>query len=418
MRAFWWDGVLSEASEVVWFQYLSVYLLFLGASAGLIGVIASLTSLASAVSTVPGAAVAESTGRHKSIVLVSTTAGRAVFLVLAVMPWLGNPTITMAVLVAACLLRGGLSSFAAPAWNAVAAEAVPPHVRGRYFAFRNWGKQGTMMLLTPVVGQVLAVAGGASGWQLLWLTSAGIGLGASLCFMRMPPPSKRRVEEVASAPLAPTKPSMRQVLQDVDLLRFVGTTSLFQLSVMIAGPFFTVYLVQDMGASPFWIGMVATASPLTAMLCQPILGPIADRLRPEKLLVYANTIIVLTPVAWLFATDPWHIVAVNLVGGAAWQANQLGSFNFLLAIAPERRLPSYSAAHQLGLFAVTFIGPITGGLIIGIAGFPTLFVLSAAGRALATVLQQLLLLRVKPPTVQATASIPNTSSLHELPPGR
>ena len=410
MRTLWWEAVFAESSEVVWFQYLTVYLLFLGAGAGLIGALASLTSLASALAAMPGAYLAESTRRYKGIVIAANGASRLVFLLLAVMPWLGGSGLAMAVLVTACLLRGAMSSFAMPAWNALAAGSVPEHTRGRYFAFRNFAKQGTSMALTPLVGLLIGLIGGATGWQLLWLASAGLAFVASACIFVTPPPKRAGASRPeASVPRA-SLPSLREFLTDSTLVRFVGTTSLFQLSVMIAGPFFSVYLVRHLGASTLWVGLVATASPLSATLCQPLLGRIADRISPAGLLVAANAIILFTPLMWLLAFAPWQVVGINLIGGAAWQANQLGSFNFVLARAPEKRLPSYVAVQQMGMYLVSFAGPLAGGLVIGIAGFRVLFLLSAAGRLVATALQYLLLLDRHP--AAAHLSIETTAATH------
>jgi DHA1 family multidrug resistance protein-like MFS transporter len=391
MRRFWWEGVFGESSEVVWFQYLTLYLLFLGAGPGLIGAVTSIISLASALSTVAGAAIAERTGKHKSIVVISNGASRAVFLVMAVLPWAGGATATVGVLIAACVLRGVLSSFCLPAWNAMAADAIPQETRGRYFAFRNFGKQGTSMALTPVVGLLLSVMTGAGGWQLLWLASAGLGVIATVFLVRMPAMASGREHRAAPPMKSEASGSVREILRHPYLMRLVGTTSLFQLSVMVAGPFFSVYLVQHMHASAFWVGIVATASPLTAMLCQPFLGRLADRTNPAMLLVAANALIILTPLFWVVSTAPWHVVLINLIGGAAWQANQLATFNSILENAPSSRLPSFAAAHQMGMFAVTFVGPLAGGLVIGVAGFRFLFLLSAVGRLVATLLQYRLL---------------------------
>jgi len=393
MRSFWWDGLFAEGGETVWFQFFTLYALFLGAGPGLIGVLTSVSNLASAASTLPGAAFAERTGRYKAIVLAATTSARLVFLVLAAMPWFVDGASAIAVLAVASLLRATLGSFAMPAWNAMAAETVPERVRGRYFAFRNFGRQAVGLVLTPLVGAFLAQAGGAAGWQVLWAGSAALGLTASLFFARIPAPSRRGARGRSPARAGPLSAApLLEALRDTALLRFVGSMSLFQLSVMLAGPFFSVYLVQHLGASPFWVGITAAASPLSAALSQPFAGRLADFVGPRRLLVASNAAIVALPLFWVVAFEPWHIVAVNLIGGAAWAGAQMASFNFLLASAPAKRLPGYTALYQMTQFAVTFAGPLAGGLLIGAFGFRAVFAISAAGRLAATGLQAAFLL--------------------------
>jgi MFS family permease len=261
--------------------------------------------------------------------------------------------------------------------------------------------------LTPLVGLALGSLEGAGGWQLMWTGSLLLGLVASAFLLRMPTRSSKRFESNVKAVKggAPTASSLRHGLADVTLRRFVATSGLFQFSVMLAGPFFAVYLVQQLGASPVWIGLTAAASPLSAALSQAFVGRLADSIGPRRLLVAGNAVIMLTPLMWLLAAEPWHVVVINLIGGSAWQASLAASFNLLVEIAPPSRLPSYTAFHQTGQFAVTFAGPLAGGFLIGVSGFDAVFLLSAIGRLVATGLQVALVL--EEPAPRPKAALPN-----------
>jgi len=175
-------------------------------------------------------------------------------------------------------------------------------------------------------------------------------------------------------------------LRDRRLLWFVGTSAFFQLSVMIAGPFFSIYLVEQLGASTLWVGITAAAMPAAGILAQPLLGRLNDRFGPKWPLVVSGLIFPVAPWLWMVASEPWHIILVNAVAGVLWAANLLASFNLLLEIAPADKRPSYSGLYQAGMFVAAFVGPLAGGFLIAGVGFQTVFFLSGAGRFLATLL--------------------------------
>lgn len=400
MRLFWWEALAGEISEIVWFQYFVVYALTLGASAGLIGGLTAAGSLVSALAMWPGAFLAERTRHYKLIIALSSGGvARICFLVLALAPWFSHGTASLVLLAAVAIVRGFMISVPVPAWHAFAAGTVPAPQRNRYFASRNSGRQLMSLAGTPLVGLVVSELGGAGGWQFLWVMAFAFGALATLLLLKTPAPAVSFIE-----PQNPkAHPPVRGALKDRDLLAFVTTTSLYQLTVAVAAPFFSVYLVQQMHASPFWVGVTATASPLSGMLLQPVVARLADRLGARSLLVLSNALIPVIPFAWLLVDHPYQVVGINLVGGALWAGNQLANFNLLLETAPAERLPSYTAAQQSGLFVAGFVGPLAGGLLVQLGGFEVLFFLSAVGRIVCAALQYRLLpgraktLRVKQP---------------------
>jgi MFS family permease len=388
MRYFWWEGIVGESSEIVFFQYFAVFALTMGAGTSFISVSASLAALTSAAATLFGAFIAERIRRDKAVALTSLLVGRLPFLLLAALPWLADGQTAMLVLGAVFLFKGAATSFSVPAWNGYAAATVAEDVRGRFFAFRNIGRQAIGLVLTPLAGLLLTVNAGAGGWQIAWLVSFVLGMAASCLYARVDAhpvtPVAPKPTQAGPKPLAPAEATGRV---SSALMRFTFTTSLFQTFVMIAGPFFAIYLVREMGASPFWVGITAAASPLSALVSQPFVGRLADTWGPKRLLIAGNLLIILLPFLWLGASEPWHVAMINLIGGGAWAASLMATFNMLLAISPEGQVPRYTAVQQGGLLMASFVGPLIGGAIVPLAGFGAVFLVSGLGRILATALQ-------------------------------
>ena len=387
MRNFWWDGLFAEGSEVIWLQFLSLYALALGAGVGVIGLLVAGSNLLAALSMWPGAVLAERTQRYKFIVvLTGGILGRVALLLLALIPWLATGNVALGLLAAAVALRSVVQALAMPAWHAFAAEFVPARLRGRYFASRNFGRQVTELSVAPIVGFVISHAAGFSGWQAAWFAAFMFGVVSSYFYLRIPTLTAKRPPVVTVKPALP-RPS---ALRDRRLMTFVAMTGLFYFSVMLAGPFFAIYLVRELGGSAMWVGITSAALPVGGIVSQPILARLNDRLGPKWLLVTSGLILPIIPCLWILAAAPWHVIFLNLAAGVAWSAFLLGSFNFLLAIAPAHRRPTYSGMHQAAIFFGGFAGPLAGGFLIPLVGYHVIFALSGLGRGVAT----LMLLRV------------------------
>jgi MFS family permease len=384
MRNLWWDGFFAECTEIIWLQYFTLYALALGAPLGLIGALAAIGNLLAALSMWPGALLAERTRRYKLIVLVAGgVLSRLVILALAALPWVATGDLALGIIVAFAALRGVFGNIALPAWSAFAAEFVPEGARGRYFSSRNLIRQVADLITAPAIGFVIYRMGGMAGWQLAWVAAFVLGMVSTAFYARIPHESTFgvRTPEPKERPV-----SRATVIRDRRLLWFVGTSAFFQMSVMIAGPFFSVYFVRELGASTFWVGITAGAMSLGGIAAQPVLGRLNDRFGPKWLLVTSGLLFPTAPWLWIVASEPWQVIFINLIAGVLWAANLLAGFNLVLAIAPAERRASYAAWHQAGVFFASFLGPLLGGFLIPALGFKMVFFLSGAGRALATLI--------------------------------
>lgn len=380
MRNLWWDGFFAESSETIWLQYFALYALVFGAETWLIGVLAAVGGLLAAASMWPGAHVAERTRRYKRIVLLTGGgAGRLLFLALVAVPWFARGDAALAVLLAVAMGRGFFGSVAMPAWSAFAAEFVPAALRGRYFASRNFARQVAGLAAAPLGGLLIHRIGGLEGWQLAWVLAFLLGAAATGFYARIPSEAASPLPDEA----APSGQGSR-ALRDPNLLWLTGTMGLFHTSVMLAGPFFSVYLVRELGASVLWVGITAAAVPIGGMVAQPMLGQLNDRLGAKWLVVTSGLLLPVLPWLWMAVSEPWHVIFINLAAGALWGAHLLATFNLTLAIAPADRRATYSAVQQGAVFIASAVGPLIGGPLIQVAGYRTVFLLSGLGRLVST----------------------------------
>lgn len=73
----------------------------------------------------------------------------------------------------------------------------------------------------------------------------------------------------------------------------------------------------------------------------------------------------------------------NVVGGAAWAAHNVLSFNLLMEHALPDNIPRYAAAQQTIILTASFVGPTLGTWVVATWDIRTAIIVSAVGRLLA-----------------------------------
>jgi MFS family permease len=326
----------------------------------------------------------ELTGQRKRVVVLTGGGiARLLLLLIALVPLFIQGTAAIYAFIALVALRAFFSQLGYPAWSSMLADLVPAGIRGRYFSARNIGLAVAALIAAPLAGRLADQLGLPRGYQVSFFLAGLIGFGATAIFARIPEPPMPPASQGAS-----TKPEgIRSILHTHP--RFAGFTVvafLWNLSLMIAGPFFSVYLVKDLGASPTQIGLLAAIFSATNIVGQRVWGRLNDRRGAAWVMRLTGFLIPAVPLLWSIAPNPWYLLAVEGLSGFVWAGYSLASFNLLLSLAPAAQRARYTAIYQVSVFTSAFIGPLLGGACAAALGIRPLFWISAAGRTIASTL--------------------------------
>lgn len=361
-------------------NFLSVYAIALGASNAQVGWLAIANGAAGAAALLPGARIAERARSRRWVVLLSGGGvGRLCVLLMAIAPALfGNHEAVLA-LIALTAVRWFAGSLGHPAWMSLLTDIVPVDLRRFYISRRMLGMAAVAAIGAPMAGLLVRFSGGVSSvgaFQWAFLVAFGFGAMSTLVYSRIEEPPRPTDQ-------AKSRGSTRAMLRDRGFMRFLSGTLLLHTTTMIAGPFFAAYLVRDLGASATAVGALATVDALSSVVGQYAAGHIAVRYGSLRLLKGSMFLLPLLPLLWAVSTSPWHPLLPNLIGGAAWAAFNLASFNLLLEYAPPQNLPRYAATHQSAVLASSLIGPVIGTVIVASYGLRAAMLVSSAGRVVA-----------------------------------
>ncbi len=384
MRAFWWDGFFASVPETVLVSYLGLYVIAFGGSKAQVGVATAAASLFAALAFFPGAWFVERYGHRKQVVLATGGGlGRVALFGLVFVPFVADGNVAIWLVIALVSARGFFGYFATPGWTSMTADIVPIGMRGRYFASRNFGMSVAALITLPLAGLALDRIGGLEGWQVVWLGACAAAALSTWAFARIPD-VQPHADAVAVTRAAPRPGVVAELLSDRNMVMYLLGTAVFNLSLTAAGPFFNVYLKENLDASALWIGVLNALPAVTGLAGLVYFGRLMDERGTKWMLVVSGLLIPILPACWLVVTEPWQVVPVNIAGGVMWAGYQLAVLNMTMVMAPPESRARYAAAFHMVVFASAFAGPLLGGVLIGAVGYKFVFAFSAIGRLAGT----------------------------------
>jgi len=396
LRRFWLEGLYSSIGLALTDPFYTLYVLSLGATSGQIGLVNTLSQLSGAMLAIPGAVLAERSGRYKWVALIGQALKQSMWLLMGLAVWLLPPDAALGVVLAGWVAVSIFGTLLGSAWSALVAEIVPTAIRGQYFASRNILIQLSKILIVPVAGLFIKSIGEPLGYQFVFVLAFFFGLGALYYFGNLPEHSR------PSLAAAGEHFSLRETLRGLRLFHnyrnFVLAHTVLNFGVMIGGPFIQVYMVEAAHFDVATVSVVNTVGVVATMISMYAFGRWQDRFGITWIMRFAAAMPVI-PVLWLGVTEPWQGGLVQFYASVAWTGYNLGSFNLLLAITPEEHRPRYLALHTTIAALVGSVGPIIGGWLLDATGFLPVFSLSTIFRAAGMIL--FLALVREPPRPQA-----------------
>jgi MFS family permease len=383
---FFFDGLFASASDNIIITYVTLYILALGATTAQIGLMSSFSSLVSAALLLPGAFLVERFGHRKELTMAfGGGVARFAILVMAFLPFFVPATAIVWVAIALSVTRDSFGNLSFPAWVSVTADIVPMEGRGRFFASRNFIMGLTGMLVILLVGELITHTSIPLGYQISLTLAFALGLASTFSFSRLRDPS---------GGVTPAQPagslSLRTIVHEMGshpyFLGLCLVMAFWNFSLNIAGPFFNVYMVENLKFTASMVGIVSIATSVAGLLIQRRIGHFSDRLGPRKVQMISMFLIPILPFAWIFVTKFWHVILLNSFSGILWGAFNLASFNFLLSLTPDGLRARFSAFYQVLVMLALAGGAALGAWVVTVWGYPTIFICSAIGRLMAAIL--------------------------------
>ena len=150
------------------------------------------------------------------------------------------------------------------------------------------------------------------------------------------------------------------------------------------------WLVQAKWDNAAYLGFIMAMVAIPMLLLSPIAGVVTDRVDRRKLLLVAQSFLVIVNgfVAVLIITDLiqfWHLLIVSMMTGAAFAFNMPGRQALVATLVPRERLMNAMALSTAMMNVSRIIGPVVGALLIVPIGIGGAYVVATAFYAFAFV---------------------------------
>jgi MFS family permease len=229
---------------------LVAYALMLGASSTIIGVLAAIPFLTQLLQA-PAVALLERVRSRRRVAIAGLFVARLALPMMAMLGFLPDHRVALALLVIGETVHCGLNAVAGCAWNSWIRDLIPEDKLGRFFARRTiWatllGIGGTAAAAAAL--QFSDPSGRGGGSPAAFFGLYAVGFASSLVSTW----HLARVPEPAMPDAVPGRRLGRMLLEplrDRGFVRLVRFFASWQFAVNLAAPFFSVYMIRQLGLS-------------------------------------------------------------------------------------------------------------------------------------------------------------------------
>ncbi|MCL4424510.1 MAG: MFS transporter [Firmicutes bacterium] len=426
------DGMAYAVMVGFFNPFVSVFAMALGATNYMVGLLNSLPAFTTVLAQLLGAYITNRFPSRVRVALWATFLHRITFLLLTCLPFL--PVNRAWVLIFTVILANLPAGVAGLAWTTLMGELFPLEYRGKVFGERNAYVGAVTLLATALGGVVLGKI--AFPYNFAWLNGLSffflmvsfhflsrlqenpapdrVGLLDKVEGLDRPSFEKRLSHRGPGTFLFRLRSTLwalfkrpllalrrwRQVAPKVGTRggdiwsfpasflglkpyrEFLLSLLVFQFGLQLLAGVYPILFIRILKFSPGWIGFFATAAGLSSVLTYHFWGHLGDRRGHGFVLAIVTWAFPLSSLAYVYVTQPYTPVFLEFLFGLFASGFNLGVFNYLLEITPERGRPSYLAFFNVAMNLVLFVAPIIGVWLLTVSGVTTVLILASGIRAL------------------------------------
>jgi MFS family permease len=295
----------------LWWPYRSLFILELGATKELLGMLLMLETVSRLMFQLPGGVMADRLGRRKLIVLSSVIRLGSPLVLLFATHWTH---------VAPGIVLNAASSLGMPAVNALIAESLPEGRRGSGFAAYRMVTWMPMIVTSLIGGMLMDYYGVVKGVRIVLVMTLACSVLSTLLRWRFITETLGDAEnEERTRAETPLRRGSLQELgrmpRGVWVMTAVAAISMFgQRAVM---SFMVIYAVEEVGLTKTEWGAIGTVvSLITTLLTMPG-GMLADRIGRKPCILISRVLSSFSTLGFTFSQNFWHLGAARVVGGVA-----------------------------------------------------------------------------------------------------
>jgi MFS family permease len=251
-----------------------------------------------------------------------------------------------------------------PVWNSWMGDLVNENHRGAYFGKRNRILGISSFISVLAGGYILkSFTDGTTRQYLGFVTLfvlAFLGRMVSTLYL-----SKKYEPEYKPAP--EKKGAFWDFLKHVasdNFGIFVLCMCSMNFAVFMSAPFFAPYMLKDLKLDYMTYTMISATATITKLIVVPRWGRACDQFGCRKVLMLAGFLMPMCPILWLFCSQNWYLLLIQVYAGFVWAGFEMAVINLMFeATTPELRVSYLSYFNVLNSIAI-FAGGMAGSFLV------------------------------------------------------
>ncbi|MEX1157370.1 MAG: MFS transporter [Thermomicrobiales bacterium] len=393
------EGFFSGTATATHNAFFITLLVQIGVGTLALGIYTSLNGLLANASGLAGGRLRRHIPNRRVLAAVTGGVGRLGFLLIALLLFVQGAGVNSIALIALALTSVTAIGLGLPVLTSVIADSVNPRERGFFFANRLLASGIGATIVAIGIAALLRQLSFPNGFTIAYALAGLAGLGSVATLM-----SLRRVR---NAPVTATAGAAGYGLfGSVSPLmwRYASATFVLWFGAALVAPVLTPYILNDLGASPSFIGLMTAVNAVTGLLIQRFWGRRVDRFGSFPVLGVTMAAVSSLPVLYAITPTYWFALGFEVISGVAWAGYALANLNYAIEIAPVEERARYTSVGNAAAGVGAFLGPLVAALLLVVVEPQIVLFLSGAIR-----LSAFFAVRLARPPAHAPLATPTTT---------
>lgn len=356
-----WEGVPATVFQtLLGGQFLTGFLLYLGATSAQIGFVLAITTFVN-VAQIAVAFLIQRLASRKWALVLFVAMHRILWAATGLVPFLFPKAYWVIAYIALYVVAFIFNTIGAMLWNSMISDIVPARVRGRYFGIRNTVLNALSTLVMFGGGMMLDHFPHAQGFLYLYIVVWVCAIANIIVFLFYPDVTFERSVESKFLPM------LRKPLNDGLFMKstlFLGSFLFLQNLVV---PLYSYIMLELLHINYQTISLLNVTQTVFMMGSFYVWGNLNARYSNRRLLFWTLPLIAFSILAWgglsIIPTLPVLFIAHMVFGVGVGGFNQL-AFNFMIGDTPKSERPMYMAMYSAITGVASFFGPLLGGQVL------------------------------------------------------
>jgi hypothetical protein len=353
------EGLFSGTATATHNAFFIALLVQLGIGSLALGIFSAFNGLLTNATGLLGSTIARRVTNRQLLTAVSGGFGRLGFLLIALILITQGSDASTVLLIVVALISVSLIGLGTPILTTVVADAVSPRQRGSFFATRLVASGFGAAFVSIGIAALLRQMAFPGGFTIAYLLAATAGVGSLISILAL-----RNVRHSPAAVAA--GPGGMRGFGSVSRLmwRYAMATFVLWFGAALVAPVLTPYILNDLGASPSFIGLMTAVNAVIGLTAQRFWGRRVDRYGAFG--VVSITMLGVSSLPVLYAITPtyWFALGFEVISGIAWAGYALGNLNYALEVAPDHERARYSSIASAAAGVGAFAGPLTAAALL------------------------------------------------------